>query len=185
MNQEMPTSTGQNVLSFTGAVIETLRQELEALVLLESALGAEFDALRRRDLEGMEQHAHRTTEAVSRLERIGQARERQGRLLHRMLLPMVERASLGQMIDALEELPGAEASAAELREAYGQVRRQAQFTQQQGEELAFTLQYAARLTQDVVRTLHDLQASPGLRVYTAQGCPAQAAGSRSMMNRVG
>ncbi len=165
------------------SVQESLSHELAALLELDAHVAAQFEALRLRDAAALEPAAHSAAEAVHALERATQTRERQVRLLQRVAGR--EGASLGEILDGTAS--GARDDAWHgLHTAYETLREQAAHTRGRCETLDQTLQFALRLSREMVRALHEVSAAPALRVYTSGGAAAHApAAPHSLLNRIG
>lgn len=166
-------------------LLETLRQEDEALQVLHACFDAQLEALRQRDQEQLQQATLRVNEGLATLERLRQARERQTRLSARVLHLNEEQATLQELGQALEQQPDTAFLAPHLLAAREQVRTRAAQTRLRCEEFEFALQYAIQLGREMLHVLQNLDAPPPSRVYTANGGIGQTSTPRSFLNKVG
>lgn len=167
------------------ALIEALREEEAELGKLEAQFQRQLDALREQQHERQEQAMHEASETVGTLDRLRTRRERQMRLLGRVLKIEGEETSLRQFAAAIDSHPATEPLGADLLEARAAVREQAQKTRQICEHLDFALQYAVSLGRDMLQAMQDLDRPPPPCVYTARGNTSRARTPRSFVNKVG
>ena len=167
------------------ALIESLREEAADLRKLEAQFGRQLDALREQQHERQEQAMHEASETVGTLDRLRAKRERQMRLLGRVLKVEGEAPSLQQLAAAIDSHPETGPLGADLLEARAAVREQAQKTRQVCEHLDFALQYAVSLGRDMLQAMQDLDRPPPPCVYTARGNTSRAPTPRSFVNKVG
>lgn len=163
----------------------TLEQEEATLSRLASLFDAQLDALRRRQQETLEQITLQVNEEVHALGRLRQARERQARLLGRLLKLPQDAEALQHLAEALSAIPGAMDQGRALLEARDRVRAQADEAKQRCDEFEFALHYAVRLGREMLQVIQDLDIPPPTRVYTARGKSTQATPPSSFLNQVG
>ncbi len=167
------------------ALIESLRQEQAELGKLEAQFGRQLDALREQQPEQQEHAMHEASETIGTLDRLRTGRERQMRLLGRVLKIEGEETALRQLAAAIDSHPEAGPLGADLLEARAAVREQAQKTRQICEHLDFALQYAVGLGREMLQAMKDLDRPPPPCVYTARGNTSRAPTPRSFVNKVG
>ncbi|GIV61753.1 MAG: hypothetical protein KatS3mg044_0619 [Rhodothermaceae bacterium] len=180
---DTPAPQGLNTVAAN--LLATLGQETEALARLHACFDAHMAALQSRDAERLEALTIELNETVHGLETLRQARERQARLLQRLLRMEGDAPNLEALADALANHPGTADTVAALREARRQLREQAHRTSKRCEEYEFALQYAVRLGRETLQVLQDLDVPPPARIYTATGQTSQTQPPRSVVNRVG
>lgn len=166
-------STGPAALVL--ALAETLGQERAALATLAEAFRRQLAALRAGDRTA---HAHATADAadaVATLGRVGTARDRQARLLARVL--GLAEAPLAALVEALEA-----PEAGWLSAAHAAVRDEAAEVRSRAAALDFALRHAAHLGQELIRAM---QVPAGPCLYDASGQAAPGPARRALVNRVG
>ncbi len=173
------------LLTVAGRLLETLRREEETLARLHETFNEQIEALRHHRHEALESSTAEVNEAVHAMEGFRKARERQARLLGRLLHLEGDDASLERIAGALEDLPEAAGAAQGLREARAQIHERARQTRQRCEEFEFALQYAVKLGREMLQVMQDLDVPPPARIYTATGHATQTSQPRSFVNKVG
>ena len=182
----LPESPNRNgLLSIAGRLLATLRQEEETLARLHETFNDQIEALRRHRHEVLESSTAQVNEAVHAMEGLRKARERQARLLGRLLGLEAGDVSIEGLATALENLPDAAGQAQRLREARGRIHERARQTRQRCEEFEFALQYAVKLGREMLQVMQDLDVPPPARIYTASGDATQTAQPRSLVNKMG
>ncbi|MEM1128584.1 MAG: flagellar export chaperone FlgN [Bacteroidota bacterium] len=171
----------------TAHLAETLLQTLDAEHAVLQTLHATFDvqmqALQRQAPAQLEEATVTANEQVSEMNRLRKKRERQMRLLGRVLTPSTEGATLQDLARALADTH--EPLSTQLQTARTQLRAQAAATQQRCEEVEFTLRYAAQLGHELLEAIRGLDVPPPPRVYTAHGHSVQTQSGTSFVDRVG
>ncbi len=183
MNASPSISNGPDVLVRT--LIETLRQEKAELHKLEAQFGRQLKALREQQPEQQEHAMHEASESVGTLDRLRTKRERQMRLLGRVLKIEGEQMSLRQLATAVDSHSETQPLGVDLLEARAAVFEQAKKTRLLCEQLDFALQYAVSLGREMLQAMQDLDTPPPPCVYTARGHTSRAPRPRSFVNRVG
>lgn len=172
--------------SLAATLLETLEEEFASLARMQDQFDRQIAAVRDHDQEGVEETAIRTSDEVNILTRLKQTRDRQTRLLGRVLRLEGDVISMTEISNAL--LSGAAtadvgARVAELRE---KVRDQAQLTQERCRDLEFALQYAVHLGRELLQAVQGIDTPAGGRHYTSSGSTVESkSGQRSLLNRVG
>ena len=174
----------QGPLALVDPLLGTLQEELDALETLGAAFDAQLAAVRERHLEALEAATERAQTATDVLDRLGRTRERQTRLLARVLRVPAGDPSLTPVIEALAAHPGGAAVGSRLAEARARLRSRAEAAEQVRDELAFALEYALGLGRDLVEQLRGL-GRPAGNDYTAGGGTARTATQRSLLNHLG
>lgn len=167
------------------ALIETLHQEEVELTQLGLHFERQLDAIREQQHEQQEQSMHEASETIGTLGQLQVKRERQMRLLGRILKVEDEQTSLQELAVALAGHPGLQTSGGELLTARAVVQERAQQTRYICEQLDFALQYAVSLGRDMIQAMQDLDTPPPPCVYTAKGHTSRAASPHSLVNKVG
>ncbi len=127
---------------------------------------------------------HAASETIGTLGGLRARRERQMRLLSRILRLDGDEATLQQLAAAVDSHPDTGPWGADLLEARAAVREQAKTTHRICEQLDFALQYAVGLGREMLQAMQDLDRPP-TSVYTAQGQTSRAIVPRSIVNKVG
>jgi hypothetical protein len=164
-------------------LLATLARERDALAALDSALTRQFDALRARETPAFETATDDASEAVAALGRLHLARERQVRLLARLLGVGTEGGevpALAPLADALAPRDRARADA--LRALRNTLRDAAEAVQRRQQELTFALDVAVRLGHELLAAWQQPDAAG--RVYAGDG-RARPASARPLLDRVG
>lgn len=169
--------------SLAGTLLSTLQEEHAALLQLNTHFDTQLNALLARDSELLEQATHRVAEGMNDLMRLRQTRERQTRLLARVL--DVEDMSIVRLAERLREDAAAESIAEQLTHIREQVIARARETQKKGQVLGFALQYAASLGREMMQAIQGIQVPVSAAVYTAAGNMARTLPSTSYVNQIG
>lgn len=183
MNPSPSTSNGPDVLVRT--LIETLRQEQAELHKLEAQFGRQLKALQEQQPEQQEHAMHEASKTVGTLDQLRTKRERQMRLLGRVLKIEGEQTPLRQLAAAVDSHSETEPLGGDLLEARAAVVEQAQKTRLLCEQLDFALQYAVSLGREMLQAMQDLDTPPPPCVYTARGHTSRVSRPSSFVNRVG
>lgn len=176
-----PTPTGP--LAIAQTLQQTLAAETDALQMLHDVLVRHLDAVRTRQTAQMEEASDATHEAMASLQGARLARERQMRLLARVLA-LDEDAPLPALAEALQAQPEGAATARTLLDCRTCLRALADATRQRSDELEFTLDYALRLSREMLLAAQGLQAPPPAGMYDATGHSMSSAAA-SMLNKLG
>jgi len=169
----------------TNNLLETMQQEQAALSRLDDFFEQQLDALRERRNDLLEQTTQEVNEQVHALERLRQARERQARLLGRVLKLDGETAAVKDLAEALRGREGGKALAHQLLEARTAIRERAERTRKRCDDFEFALQYATRIGREMLQVIQELDTPPPARLYTASGDPTHTKTPHSFLNRVG
>lgn len=172
--------------SLSATLLETLEEEHASLTRMQAQFDRQIAAIRDNDQEGVEETAVRTSDEVNILSRLKQTRDRQTRLLGRVLRLDGEMISMRDITDALQSGPATAEVGATLSEVREKVRVQAQATQERCRDLEFALQYAVHLGRELLQAVQGIDTPAGGRHYTSRGSTVESqSGQRSLLNRVG
>lgn len=181
-----PTPRAGGPLPLAESLLKTLQEEQETLARLESLFAAHRDALRENRQDLLEEATNRTNDLVSALARLRQARDRQMRLLGRVLHVEGEAPSLVQIADAIRPHEGGEEAARQLLDQRRAIHAHAARAQQQCGELEFALNYAIDLGREMLQAIQGVDAATApARVYTPKGASAQPSTQHSFLNTLG
>jgi hypothetical protein len=161
------TTTPSSARPVVDTLLATLEQESAVLGTLGDALGVQLAALRGREHDALQTGAERTSEAVAELDRLRLVRERQTRLLGRVLGLETDDAALLPLADALAPHDAEQAS--RLRTLRDDVRARAETADAQSQELAFALNVAVRLGRQMLQAWQHVEAPLPSQHYTAAG----------------
>lgn len=175
--------TGPAAMAAT--LVTTLEAERESLTRLCGCFEAQLEALRTRAQDRMQEVTIEANEEVANLSRLRQTRERQTRLLGRMLQLDADNATLTELADTLVRLADGDDIGHHLLDVRTRVRAKAQETHERCQELEFALQYAVQLGREMMQAMQGLDTAPPTRVYTATGSAARTTSTRSLLNHVG
>jgi hypothetical protein len=167
------------------SLLETLQQEMDCLVRLYGHFDLQIEAIRRRSNKLIENTTHDTNEEVIVLARLKQARDRQLRLLGRVLRMEGDPATVGELALRLAQGPETRQIASQITKLVAKIKEQAKFTQGRCRDLEFALQYAVHLSRELLQAIQGIDQPAGGRHYTAKGGTVESAGTRSLLNRVG
>ena len=163
------------------ALVATLGQERDALDDLARTLELHLDALRVHHPEAMQDATDAAGHALGEMNRLRLVRERQARLLGRVLGTDDLRSAA--LVAAVRPRDAALAGA--LAAAFEAVRARVRTTQRRADELAFALDLAVRVGRELMHAWQHLDAPAPARVYTANGASSEATPPRSFVNHVG
>jgi len=179
-SRPMPSST-PDPRPAVEAWLDTLGREVEAVERLDAALAQQLDALRARDQQAIEAATDAASQAVHDLGQLRRVGERQSRLVGRVLgLDNADRATLADALARQDSALGRQ-----LRTALDGLRDRVKATQDRSQELAFALQLAVHIGQELLQTWQHLDAPASLQTYTAHGGPNAAPPPRSFVNHLG
>lgn len=168
------------------SLARTLQEEHDALVRLGALFDAHREALRAPRQDQLEEATNQTNDLVGTLGRMRQARERQMRLLGRVLRVEAEPATLPPLAEALRAHPGGDAAADGLLALRAAIRTAAEDAQRRCDDLAFALGYALDLGRELLQSMQGVDpAAASSRVYTQKGAATQHTGPRSFLNTIG
>ena len=165
-------------------LLGTLDDESEALEELTHLFQRQLEVVRSSPEPVGEELVEAVSNVVGRLGRLRAGRERQTRLLCRVLKLEMEAPALAELAEALSGHATLSAYGEAVRDARTEVRHEARQARRAGEALNFALQYAEELGRELMQVAHGQKAPAGPQTYTATGRPSRPA-SRSMMNHVG
>ena len=171
--------------TMAASLLDTLQQELECLVRLYGHFDLQIEAIRRRNNKLIDDATHSTNDEVNVLARLKQARDRQQRLLGRVLRVEGDHASVSELASRLALAEETSEVASKITELVAKIKQQAQFTQARCRDLEFTLQYAVHLSRELLTAIQGIDQPSGGRHYTAKGSTVESKGTRSLLNRVG
>lgn len=176
-------SNSDGRLEMVDKLIATLDDEYAALQALSSCFEAQLSILRQKHLDGLEDATLETSDAVSRLDRLTQARTRQMRLVGRML-DVEDTDDLSAVADEVAAVEGGESYAQQLQTLRDRMRSEAAAVQQQSDELRYALQYAADLGREMIAFLRGATSTAPAQVYTDSG-QSPTADRDSLVNKIG
>lgn len=185
MNEHSDQTQPKSPMPLASGLLATIKQERESLISLCVQFERQLDALRERRQELLDEATNRTNEAVNALARLRQSRERQMRLLGRVLNLSSDQISLQNIGVRLQSTIDGDELGKELLDIRTRIRDQATITQQRCKDLEFALKYAVDLGRDLLQAVQGLDGPAPSKVYTSNGSPAQASKPRSFLNRVG
>lgn len=179
----LPPSSPTGPAALAEGLLETLAGETGALGRLRDGFGAQLEAIGRRDHGALDAATVATNDVVAELERLRTGRERQIRLLGKVLrLPSGETT----VADLAAALAATDAPlAARLVATRDHLRTIAAEARVACEEVEFALGYAAELSRELMQTLQQHGVSAPTRVYTARGATASTTPTRSYLNELG
>jgi hypothetical protein len=184
MSQETQNPVGPDALA--SSLLETLEEEHGSLLRMHRQFDQQLAAIRSQDHELIESAALITNDEVNILARLKQKRDRQIRLLGRVLRLEGETVSIKDVAAAFllsSDTAGVGTDILELRE---RIRAQALRTQERCRDLEFALDYSVHLGRELLQALQGIEAPAGGRHYTSKGGTVESTpGTRSFVNRIG
>lgn len=172
--------------SLAAILLETLEEEHASLGRMQAQFERQITAVRDHDQEGVEETAIRTSDEVNILTRLKQTRDRQIRLLGRVLRLEGDVISMKELSDALQSSAATADAGVRLSHLREKVRDQALLTQERCRDLEFALQYAVHLGRELLQAAQGIDEPGGGRHYTSRGSTVESTGGqRSLLNRVG
>lgn len=172
-------------LALAAGLLETMRQEEETLTRLCGHFEQQMAALRNRRKEAIDASTDETNEKVNSLGHLRQARERQTRLLGRVLRVERERVTFDDLAGAFRTTDGGQEIASSILEKRDTIRSLALTAQQRCRDLEFVLHQAVELGHDLLQAAQGIESTAAPQAYTASGTAAQSKSSRSFLNRMG
>lgn len=166
-------------------VLEALKNERSALALMSERFGEQMEALHSRKPDALEDATLAVNQEVSSLERLRSQRERQMRLLGKLLLPDTDAPTFDQIAQTLGTDKNLEGLSRQLSELQDQIRSEAREAARRCQRLEFALQYAVKLGRSMLQAVRDFDETPPNRVYTAEGQATHTTTPRALVNRVG
>lgn len=161
------------------ALLKTLDLEGETVHRLADALARQLEALQTNQQEPLMDATDDASRAVSEMHRLRQVRERQIRLLARLL--GLEEPSAARLADALADRhPGL---ADRLQTALNSLRASVHTTRERSDELAFALHVATHIGREMLLAWQHMDAPT--QGYTAGGTESNAALPRPLVNQFG
>lgn len=181
----MPTPP-EGLAPIVDTLLATLSEERAVLDALRAQFAQQLDALRCGTRAPLEGAMHKANDLLGRLDELRRTRERQTRLLARMLALDPGDAPAVQPVAEALQARGADGAAQRLRAVRCEVRQGAADVQRQGQALGFALQYAIGLGREMLSLLYQTDATAPQATYTAAGqTTAAAAPAHSLVNRLG
>lgn len=172
--------------SLAATLLETLREEHDALARMQDQFDRQIAAIREHDERAIEATAIRTSDEVNILARLKQTRDRQTRLLGRVLRLEGDTITMEDVSESLEGGAATKEIGTQLKEMREKVRAQAQLTQERCRDLEFAIQYAVHLGRELLQAIQGIDPNAGGRHYTSRGSTVESSsGQRSLLNRIG
>ena len=166
------------------ALLHTISEEEAALDRLGREFARQLDDLRRPEPAIPAEALDEAGEAMSALGRIRATRERQMRLLGRVLDAGDSALTLWGLAGKLHQDPSTAALGTRLLKARESLQARARATRHRCEHLDFALRYVASLGRELMQAIQGLDAPAPPTLYTATGARRLAA-PRRLVNRVG
>lgn len=184
MNNEIQNASGYDGLA--SSLFETLEEEYASLMRVHDQFERQLAGIRDQDRELIESAALQTNEEVNVLSRLKQQRDRQIRLLGRVLRFEGETISIQDVAAAIQQTSDAAATGDRIIAMREKMRAQALRTQERCRDVEFALEYSVHLGRELLQTIQGIQEPAGARHYTSKGGSVEGvSGTRSFLNRVG
>lgn len=180
MNRMHTSTSNQAPEPLAEALVRTLESERATLQQLHGEFDLQREAIRRRDFEAIEEATQRTNEHVARLEALRKTRQRQAKLLARVLEIPSDDVRVAHIT---ERLGGHLPLSTRLEALRDDIRARADAAQDKIDEIAFMLQHSLSLGRDMLHTMHGAD-TPSGGAYDASGRAAPSSHA-SMLNRIG
>lgn len=161
-----------------------LRREHEKMSVLADRLREKLEALRTRDADELESTTLDLSLAIQELDRLGERRRHRMNALGRALDLSVSQPDLEQLAEHARATDRAQ-MAESLRQWRTAMREQAETTQQLCEQVAFGLQYAAAVGQEMLEILRGASPEEPASTYSRDGGSEADPSSPSFVNRLG
>ncbi|MFW5972456.1 MAG: flagellar protein FlgN [Bacteroidota bacterium] len=163
------------------ALVRTLETERSILKELDDDFQLQREAIARRDFAAIEEATHRTNDHVARLDTLRKTRQRQTKLLARVLGIPGEDIRVAQITELLGgHLP----ICRRLENLRDEIRAVADGAQDKIDEVAFLLQHSIDLGRDMMQAVHGVEMHAPAHAYTSAG-RSPAATPANLVNRVG
>lgn len=182
----LPDQQAKGPASLAATLLDTLEEECASLARLQDQLNRQMAAIREHDQQAVEETAIRTSDEVNILARLKLTRDRQIRLLGRVLRIEGETISLREVAEALETAEATRRIGMRLADLRDDVSAQAGETRERCRDLEFALEYSVHLGRELLQAIQGVDMAAGGRHYTSHGSAVESAGTqRSFLNRVG
>lgn len=173
-------------IALASSLLDTIEAEHASLVRMHDHFERQIAAVRERDHEHIERAALHTSDEVNVLARLMQTRNRQIRLLGRVLRLEEFEVSIREVAEALERSGDCDAVGARILDLRETIRSQAVRTQDRCRDLEFALEYSVHLGHELLEAITGVDDPSGGRHYTSDGGAVESSsGKRSILNRVG
>lgn len=172
--------------ALAASFLDTLEEEHASLLRMHDHFERQIEAVRDRDHERIEAAALQTSDEVNVLARLKQTRNRQIRLLGRVMRLEEREVSIREVAEALEREGDGDAIGIRILDLREKIRAQALLTQERCRDLEFALEYSVHLGHELLEAITGTDDPSGGRHYTSDGGAVESSpGKRSILNRVG
>lgn len=178
------TPHSKEIAALADDLVNTLSEAHAMLSEMEQRLSEKLEAIKTRDADLLTQTTLNISQTTARLDTLSAARERKMQVIGRLLDLDGSRLSLDQLVAYCAEHAQMKAAGRELDTWQDKMREQALNTQQRCEEVAFALQYATRLGQEMLQLLRG-ESAADTATYTAAGQTASNTPSHPLVNHFG
>lgn len=173
----------QGLKTLANETIEHLAQEHDQLLKMNEQLRHKMQAIKTHDAEQLAAATLTISEVNQTLEELSTARDRKLRLLGQLKPNPEVSHSLEGLINCCHNQPSTRTLGKELATWQKRLREQALKSQKRCEEVAFALQYATHLGQEMLYLLQGQTQENA--TYTTEGKGRVDATSSSLVNRLG
>ena len=165
-------------------IARTLEKEKDALDRLISSFSIQLEAVREQKIDVLEEATLKTSREVQQLTLLKHERRKQ-------VAAIIEETGMeppSTFSTFLEEWNGYqtdEQTKHQILEVYQAIKQMVGDAQSKGSELAYTLQYALHLGQEILQSIQGINAPPAIQLYDKQGNTSLSHPARSFVNKIG
>lgn len=172
--------------ALASSLLDTLEAEHASLLRMHDHFERQIAAVRERDHDQIEAAALHTSDEVNVLARLRQTRNRQIRLLGRVLRLEKDDVSIREVAEILERSGEDDGIGMRVLGMRENIQEQAIRTQDRCRDLEFALEYSVHLGHELLEAITGIGDPSGGRHYTSDGGAVESSqGKRSILNRVG
>lgn len=184
MSQEGHNAAGPDALATS--LLETLQEEHQSLLRMHDQFEQQLTGIRNQDHDLIESAALIANDEVNILGRLKQQRDRQVRLLGRVLRLEGDTVAMAAIAESLQLSEDTAVTGTDILAMRDKIRDQALQTQERCRDLEFAIEYSVHLGRELLQAIQGVDASGGGRHYTSKGGMVDdAPGARSFVNRIG
>jgi len=183
MNDTVAASTA-GPASLAAALLSILQEEYAALARLSGHFDTQLAALQSRNPDQLDAGTQQVAEEMNSVIRLRQTRERQMRLLARVM-GLASTDALTLIAERLRDDTETYDVGTSLMEIRERVLARAREAHKKGQVLSFAIQYASQIGLEMMQAIQGVQVPVSALVYNAAGGTSHATPRMSYVNRVG
>jgi hypothetical protein len=184
ISQEVHNAAGPDALA--SSLLETLDEEYDSLLRMHRQFEQQLAGIRGQDHSLIESAALIANDEVNILGRLKQKRDRQIRLLGRVLRLEGGTVSMQDIATSIQLSESTAATGEGILAMRNKIRDQAERTRERCHDLEFAIEYSVHLGRELLQAIQGVDVCGGGRHYTSKGGMVDSTpGTRSFVNRIG